>query len=350
MTPVLWAWLLSLAGSLLFFVAGTTWSRLRAARGEADTLVTLGAELEETRAHMREQEQKKRELRGSETRLAGHLVEVQAEVAALEKELAHAEDEHVIVNAQWETEHARVAQLEIERGRATQQLAHQSAERESLEAKLAAARRAGTDPHNSALQQELALTREFLRAREGQLEQLREENARLHEVDSELARAKRELSELAEQTRLLRADAFASKRTPRKPIERPAIVSTRADALQLIVDGETEVGGAKSAVIADELGLVVAASGLVHEYGDALAALGAYLADVGSKTRGVLPLRDVRQVVIRDEHDMTLTVRPLVAEDPGLALVTLAVGANNALQFEDRQNRGEHADRSRYEQ
>jgi predicted regulator of Ras-like GTPase activity (Roadblock/LC7/MglB family) len=339
-----------LAGSLLFFVAGSAWSRLRAARGEADTLITLGAELEETRAHMREQEQKKRELRGSETRLAGHLVDVQAELAAMEKELAHVEDEHVIVNAQWEAEHARVSQLETERALAALQLANQSAERESLEAQLAETRRTDAGPQHSALQQELALTREFLRGREDQLERLRDENARLHAVDEELTHAKSELSDLAEQTRLLRADAYASKRPPRKPTERPPLISTRADALQLIVDTETEVGGAKSAVIADELGLVVAASGLVHEYGDALAALGAYLADVGSKTRDVLPLREVRQVVVRDDHDMTLTVRPLAAEDPGLALVTLAVGPYNALQFEDRQNRGEHVDRSRYEQ
>jgi predicted regulator of Ras-like GTPase activity (Roadblock/LC7/MglB family) len=78
-------------------------------------------------------------------------------------------------------------------------------------------------------------------------------------------------------------------------------------------------------VIADELGLLVAASSATNEYNDALAALGAYLADVGSRTRDILPLRKLRHVVVCDDHDVTLTVRPLAMDDPGLALVTLAV-------------------------
>jgi len=64
--------------------------------------------------------------------------------------------------------------------------------------------------------------------------------------------------------------------------------------------------------------------------------MGAYLADVGSKTRDMLPLHQVSQVVIRDDHDVTLTVRPLAADDPGLALVTLAVGPNTGLSTEPR--------------
>jgi predicted regulator of Ras-like GTPase activity (Roadblock/LC7/MglB family) len=375
MTASLWAFVLSLAGASLFFAAGSAWNRLRGVRHEADALVTLGAELEETRAHMLEQEHEKRELHGSEARLAGQLAVAQTDLHELRSELSQACSraqgiEHELGDlrklrerdaelrtqssqsaraaaapqAELENQIERFkreqvtlhAQLECAYAHAAQQVAEHVAERESLEARLAQSRRATGDAQIAGLQQELGLTHEFLRARDAQLEQLREENARLHALEPELQRAKRELVELAEQTRLLRAEAYASKRPPRKPSDRPPSISTRGNALQLIVDKETETGGAKSAVIADELGLVVAASGLVHEYGDALAALGAYLADVGTKTRDVLPLHELRQVVVRDVHDMTLTVRPLAADDPGLALVTLAVSANSAGLFEER--------------
>jgi chromosome segregation ATPase len=273
---------------------------------------------------------------------------------ALEQELARAKAEREVAQKQLETERSQnqqqrqsdAAQLKS----TEQQLLSNSSQLKSLEQQIAdnaaqlkaseakifeLTQRAAPDSQTAALEQELGLTRESLRVRDNQLEQLREDAARLRGVEQDLERARREVSELAEQTRLLRAEAYASNGTPRKRSERPPTISTRGNSLQLIVDTETETGRAKSAVIADELGLVVAASGLVHEYGDALAALGAYLADVGTKTRDVLPLHEVRQVVVRDDHDMTLTVRPLATEDPGLALVTLAVGANTAARMDE---------------
>ena len=415
MTLLLWAWLLSILGAGLFFVAGDVWSRQRRASYEAHALATLGAEIEATRAHMLEQEHGKQELRANEAKLSAELSRsqleldqlrseltrareraeglerelntVQSEVRSkpktqvsappppagakslpaaasdgsiaarsrtLESELARAKSEREAAQKQLEAERARHEQLQksdaAQLKSAEQKLQSSQAQLKSLEqesqnnaAQLKAAearvqeltQRAAPDAATAALEQELGLTRESLRARDAQLEQMREEAARLRSVEHELERARREVSELAEQTRLLRAEAYASNGTPRKRSERPASISTRGNALQSIVDTETETGRAKSAVIADELGLVVAASGLVHEYGDALAALGAYLADVGTKTRDVLPLHEVRQVVVRDDHDMTLTVRPLATEDPGLALVTLTVDVNTTARMEE---------------
>ena len=103
---------------------------------------------------------------------------------------------------------------------------------------------------------------------------------------------------------------------------RPADINS--DALQSIVEAEVRTRGAKSAVITDELGLVVAASSAGSEHGDALAAFGAYLAEVGTKARRVLPLHEVRQVIVRDDRNMTLIVRPIESADHSLALVTLA--------------------------
>jgi hypothetical protein len=360
-TPIVFAWLLSLSGAGLFFAAGDVWSRQRRTRNASGDLSTLGAELEATRAHMMDQERAKQELRAHETQLAselsqrksesdqlrGQVVNLQVRADSLARELQSSRSErppsgrpvlHAVqtvtesselerVKREHEAARERIAQVEAEAMR----LRYVENERDKLAQQLELAQTGGKA---AALEQELGLTRETLSARDAQLEQLREETVRLHSVEADLERTKREVGELAEQTRLLRAEAYAANRTPsRRRPERPATISTRGDALQLIVDDETEHGGARSAVIADELGLVVASSG---EYGDALAAFGAYLADVGTKTRDVLPLHEVRQVVVRDDRDMTLTVRPLATEDPGLALVTLAIDMKAAVPMHGR--------------
>jgi chromosome segregation ATPase len=388
-TPIVFAWLLSFSGAGLFFAAGEIWGRQRRGRNASgDLSSTIGAELEATRAHMMDQERAKQELRAHETQLSGELSQRRSEseqlrgeltmthtrTETLERELASARAElrkafertapglggsqrPSVAPDKQDKQDKQAAALEQELMRlkrehddATEKLRQVEAERDRL--KDVAAERdklamqlelAHSDTKTVALQQELSLTRESLTARNAQLEQLREETVRLHSVEKDLERAKRELGEFAEQTRLLRAEAYASHRPPAKRSQRPATISTRGDALQLIVDDETEHGGARSAVIADELGLVVASSG---EYGDALAAFGAYLADVGTRTRDVLPLQEVRQVVVRDDHDMTLTVRPLATEDPGLALVTLAIDMNTAAPMQDRLTRGNHASRT----
>jgi predicted regulator of Ras-like GTPase activity (Roadblock/LC7/MglB family) len=100
-------------------------------------------------------------------------------------------------------------------------------------------------------------------------------------------------------------------------------MSPSGDVLRKLLDRETQDGRLAGAVIADELGLVVASTG---EYGDALAAYGAVLAGLGTKTREALPLNQLRQVIVQDDHDMTLTVRPIVSAEDHFALVTLAAG------------------------
>jgi len=102
------------------------------------------------------------------------------------------------------------------------------------------------------------------------------------------------------------------------------IATTNSQALQAIVDAEVANTGVQSAVIADEIGLVIAASSQGSEHGEALAAFGVYLAEVGTRMRSALPLHQVRSVVVRDDRETTLTVRPLEHGDHRFALVTLA--------------------------
>ena len=275
MTPILWTWLLSLTAAGLFFAAGVMLAGRRFATASAQP--SLEAERAERERVEREQ--------------AVQLANANAHAAELQ---------------------ARIDELTRERE---------------------------VHPAESGLRQELAMVQETLRSRDTQVEHLREENTRLRGVELELGQAKRELEALVEKTRELRAQAYVSKPPPPPRPRKPSpTISSRGRALQTIVDTETQQGGAKSAVIADELGLLVAASGASNEYNDALAALGAYLADVGTKTRDVLPLHEVRQVVVRDENDVTLTVRPLATDDPGLALVTLAIDGDTKRLTETRHN------------
>jgi predicted regulator of Ras-like GTPase activity (Roadblock/LC7/MglB family) len=116
-----------------------------------------------------------------------------------------------------------------------------------------------------------------------------------------------------------------------QPVDRAMLTDTlgSGDSLRAVLERESGRSDLTSAVIADELGLVVASTG--GELSDALAAYGAVLAGIGAKTRDALPLHDVRQVVVQDDHDMTLTVRKIDSVDEQFALVTLTSGQENTV-------------------
>lgn len=299
MSFLLWTWIFSLTGALLFFGAGIVFKARR--------LVVLDGAL------AREQ---------ADTTSPVSLAERQARCAALEREVERHNTDRALLARELDS-----ARQLVEAHRRTA-----SAEADGLRARLHELSKHGDDASTAALKHELALSRETVRTQAEQLEELRQDKARLQNVEADLAGSKRENARLTDQVRDLRAQAYASKTPPMRRIDAPERnISTLGSALQSIVDSEAQSGRVRNAVIADELGLLVAASGSSHEYCDALAALGAYLADVGSKTRDVLPLHEVRQVVVRDDRDMTLTVRPLAATEPGLALVTLSIEPHPAV-------------------
>jgi hypothetical protein len=100
-------------------------------------------------------------------------------------------------------------------------------------------------------------------------------------------------------------------------------------AFQQLVEQVGSLDPVRSAVIADELGLVVACHGT---HGEELAAIGALFARSGNEARKVLPLDHLQRVIVEDERNISVTVRPLRSADAGaddseLTLVTLAVGA-----------------------
>jgi hypothetical protein len=325
MTPLLWAWLLSLTGAMLFFAAGAVWTRKRSPAAADAPAVALGTAQQLDRTLARDHAERASLANALETERRSF----ERERRRLEQEHERVEQERKRAEQQRKRVEEECQRITDERQRVEAALQTAHAERAALAARVAELTSPGSgDVQTEAMRHELSLTLETLRAQGEQLARLQDENARLRGVEQELERVKGEAAVLAEEARRLRAGVFVSKPAPRAPAK-PSSAGSRSDMLQSIVDAETGPGRAKSAVIADELGLVVAASGASLEYGDALAAFGAYLTEVGAKTRSMLPLHEVSQVTVRDDHDVILTVRPIEAADHSLALVTLAVGANS---------------------
>jgi len=90
-----------------------------------------------------------------------------------------------------------------------------------------------------------------------------------------------------------------------------------------MVDELTSGEDVRAAVVADEMGLVVASSG---QHSDAIAAVGAVVSRATTQVAHLLPIGTPRQVVLRDENDLTVTLRPIDAEGRSLLLLTLALG------------------------
>ena len=312
--------------------------QLRTAEVERDR---LGLDVRTARAEAERHAADRRAALAERARMTHDLKNARAEVERHIQELraARAEIEPLARKAKEEEERAEVReralvavqtdrqQLTAEREQTRTRVSAVQAALAVAEERLADAERrlaVPADTATEALRHELVLTEERIRARDAQLDRLRDETAGLRLVERELEQVRGEAVALADEVRSLRSAAFAGrppKRLPRAtPVPAPG---SRGDALQSIVDREADDANVQAAVIADELGLVVVSTG---EYGDALAAFGAYLKDVGSKTREVLPLNEVRQVTVRDDHGVTLSVRPLELVDANLALVTLAVG------------------------
>ena len=147
----------------------------------------------------------------------------------------------------------------------------------------------------------------------------RDQDNELKALQAERDRLRSSVAELEQEAQLSKA-----RHSSRPPVL--VDVGARGAALRDILDEETRGNGFTGAVITDGMGLIVASTG---EYGDALAAYGAFLADVGAKTRDALPLHDLRQVIVQDDHDSILTVRPITSAEDNLALVTLAPGRHD---------------------
>jgi uncharacterized coiled-coil DUF342 family protein len=175
-------------------------------------------------------------------------------------------------------------------------------------------------PDVQNLRQELVIASELARARADEAGRARDENVRLRERVGQLEDLAVRFDEVVAENDELRSQRFLAEPQPKTGSEQPP----SANFLQELVRRVSEVQSVRAAVITDELGLVVAATG---EYSDVLAAYGRHLADEGQRVGELLPLRTIRELTMHDDRNVTMTVRPLPGGESNLALVTLGVGA-----------------------
>jgi predicted regulator of Ras-like GTPase activity (Roadblock/LC7/MglB family) len=144
---------------------------------------------------------------------------------------------------------------------------------------------------------------ELLRRRAAEAEELRLENERLR-------------TQLAQARTAIHAAPPARHRVPRatgRLATQPAIETLDGILAQLRADPNVA-----SAVISDELGLLVAGGGAGAE---TMAALGGYLAGVGARAQGLLHLDAAARVIVEDDHGKVLTATRL----PGAPLVAVTL-------------------------
>ena len=336
MTPLVAVWVLSLSGAGLFFLGGHMFSRVWLARANTHMFTSLSAELQATRAHLLEQEQTKQSLRTQQRALSSELSRSHSELHRVQNELIKAKRESQnplsrtsIELQQMEDELTQLRHDCTEQAKALTQAeraaSHSQAELARLSGRmLELSERSEAAKVSAELEQELASTKESLRARDAELHDLRAMRAKLQTVEGQLSKAQTEVTRLAEEARTLRSRAFkASEPTPDAAAARKRAVDSKGHVLQALVDAEVQTGRAKTAVIADELGLLVAAGGVTEDYAESLAAVGSYLVDISVKLQDMLPMCAISQVIVRDDQDLTVSARPLPLDQPGLSLVTM---------------------------
>jgi hypothetical protein len=374
-------WLASIAGAALFLGAGVLIGRgaqaraLAAASSELERTLEGGEERDERLSAARtENEHLKAEMLRTESdlrrqaadiaRLTGELAERKRQQEATRGELAAAKEQglsarHDKVRLEAAADRHRTAETALREALARaedqqgeleararkvreleaaleslkiEQLRWQERERQLEQAHKAAA----VDPEvEKTLRHDLAVARETGRTLEEQRQRLEESNAQLRgQLETMTARVAG-LTALERENADLRIRAMAGDLAARVAVQGKDRRSSAADAalggqaFQHLVE---QVGGldpVRSAVVADELGLVVACHGT---HGEELAAIGALFARSGSEARKVLPLDQLQRVIVEDERNISVTVRPLRSTDAGtsdseLTLVTLAVGA-----------------------
>jgi hypothetical protein len=359
--PLNLMWITSVLGAALFFAAGALATRRRALPAAAAPRAALPDRRPAAVAAAPPPEApggEQTDLRPPEPTEPSHqMTAAHGEVAQLHLRLAGAEDQlrhrdqelqrfrraldevqkkGVDEAARWQAERgqleerlARLPRLEAELEQRKQEVSRWRQELRDAEGQLARAPRVDAE---QALRQDLAVKAQLLRANEQRLTHLEEENARLRQDAGGLTGLRDERDKLRAEVAQLRARLFAGNASgaTSAPLSlTPGPVSRaggRGHLFQAFVTQISRLGDTRCAVVADEMGLVVASHGTM---GDEVAAVGALLSRAGAKAIEVLPLRNLHRVTVEDDQRVVLTLRPLPTRDgkeSDLALLTLGVG------------------------
>ncbi|MBX7116355.1 MAG: hypothetical protein K1X64_18665 [Myxococcaceae bacterium] len=158
------------------------------------------------------------------------------------------------------------------------------------------------------------------RALTSQLEKLRQENATL-KAAADMERLKQSTALTAREVQVTLGPSRRLKGVA-SLVDAPVVLNGRE--LQSLVERIAREGGVLSAVIADDMGLLVASAGA---HAEALGALGAFMGPVSQKAQQLLPIHDVVEVVLHDEQQSRITLRRLKTAQTDLVLALMTDGA-----------------------
>ena len=261
-----------------------------------------------------------------------------AHLDRLEKEVFELKDKNQALNAQLnslkafesENETLRTDRIVLERkGKEAEQLRARESElasqlqskemdRKLLQSKVEELQQAQDD------RTDLALKVNVLQEQLRELDQVRDENLNLRSQWDELNSLKNQLEALRSENDNLRSLQLVQSKPP-KLVELPADGGEEGmgQMLQRIVNELADKQNAQCAVLADELGLVVAGFG---DHIEAMAAMSALFGELTGRVKGVLPLGTLAQLALVDSNSLAFVAQPLSAGDNDLMLAMLAPG------------------------
>ena len=103
--------------------------------------------------------------------------------------------------------------------------------------------------------------------------------------------------------------------------------------LEEVLGSVAGLPGMQSAVLADELGLPIAALG---EHAEPLAAFAGFVDSVAEKSTMYLPMSKVHRITVEDDMQNTVTAHPRPMGDGSIAIVTLTTGPAPGDEYLDR--------------
>ena len=179
---------------------------------------------------------------------------------------------------------------------------------------------------------ELGAARALAEARLASLAEVQEENARLRGEVAEIAQLRAQIEALRAEVARLSAAGYIARSAHEDTVKS----GVTACGPQPLVDRLGAAAHVRSAVIADEMGFVVASHG---ELADVLGAFGTFLADAAARATVNLPVGEVREVRLRGENDVTICAhRTLGEQGPKLVLTLVEVSAEKRKDREIRES------------
>lgn len=323
MTALQMVYVVSIAGAVLFFIAGASASSLwRARRVASEAPRDSDAELAQVRARVSELEQAAQALeraRDEAARRARDNERLRHESATLATELERARGE-ATAELQRARGDATAAAAELERARSEAtalgaELTRAQTRMRELERQLAERTHAARD---------LSTENEQLKGRVRDAEGLRTEYVRLRTMTTESEFLKSEIERLERELQTLRVDALGAPRargtTEVAPVA-PPTEATISDSLLGVLERFADAG-TRSTTVADTIGFQMASTGSDAQ---ALAAYATLLAESASRAARFLPFAHPISIEIVDERGVRINVWPFNVAGDRLLLARLAV-------------------------